>query len=130
MRHKRRVKHFSRDTNARKALIKGLVCSLVEHGRIKTTLAKAKELRRHVEKAITVGKRPGLATRRLLISRLGSKSASKAIVEDISGRFSERAGGYTRIIKIGKRPGDSAEMAFIEFVDFDWKSKQAAKSAE
>jgi large subunit ribosomal protein L17 len=111
-------------------LIKGLVCSLVEHGRIKTTLAKAKELRRHVEKAITVGKRPGLATRRLLISRLGSKSASKAIVEDISGRFSERAGGYTRIIKIGKRPGDSAEMAFIEFVDFDWKSKQAAKSAE
>lgn len=127
MRHKRRVKHFSRDTNARKALIRGLVGSLVEHGRIKTTLAKAKELRRHIEKAITVGKRPGLATRRVLISKLASKSTSKSIVEDLSPRFMERAGGYTRIIKIGKRPGDSAEMAFIEFVDFDWKANDSKK---
>lgn len=128
MRHRRRVKHFSRKTTALKELFRGLMVSLVEHGRITTTVEKAKELRRHIEPAITLGKKNDLASQRLLLSRLNSQSAVKAIMTDISPRFKDRAGGYTRIIKIGRRPGDTAEMAFIEFVDYDWeKSANANK---
>jgi large subunit ribosomal protein L17 len=127
MRHKRKVKHFSRKSGPRKALLRGLVASLVEHGRISTTVDKAKELRRHVEKAITLGKKEGLATRRLLLSRFPNKETVSTIVDDLSKRFFDRPGGYTRIIKTGKRPGDSAEMAFIELVDYDYtKAKDAA----
>lgn len=129
MRHRRRVKHFSRGSNPRKALIRGLIVSLVEHGRIKTTVAKAKELRRHVEKAITIAKNNDLSSRRLLISRLASKDAVSNLFANIAPRFKERAGGYTRIIKIGQRPGDSSEMAFIEFVDYDFKSKLKTDAA-
>lgn len=124
--HRRRNKNFSRKFNARKALLRGLVTSLVEHGRIATTVDKAKELRRHVEKAITLGKKDDLATRRLLLSRYPNQETVSTIVEDLSKRFKTRPGGYTRIIKIGRRPGDTAEMAFIEFVDYDWKSKGGA----
>jgi len=128
MRHRRRVKHFSRKTTALKELFRGLMVSLVEHGRITTTVEKAKELRRHIEPAITLGKKNDLASRRLLLSRLNNQSAVAAIMSDISPRFKDRAGGYTRITKIGRRPGDTAEMAFIEFVDYDWeKSAQEGK---
>lgn len=92
--------------------------SLVEHGRIRTTVAKAKELRRHIEKAITVGKKGDLHARRLLISRTGKPETARVLVEDLGVRFKARKGGYTRIIKAGHRPGDCAEMAFIEFVDY------------
>lgn len=129
MRHRRRVKHFSRKPTARRALIKGLVSSLVEHGRIKTTVEKAKEIRRHVERAITKGKTDDLATLRLLASRFSSVETAKGLIKDISVRMKDRPGGYTRIIKIGRRPGDTAEMAFLEFVDFDWKAKQAEVDA-
>jgi large subunit ribosomal protein L17 len=118
VRHQTRKHSFSRSTDARAALIKGLVISLVEHGRIKTTLAKAKELRRHVEKAVTLGKKSNLSTRRLLISRYGSEKTADTLVTDLSKRFSSRPGGYTRILKLGLRPGDKAPMAFIEFVDY------------
>lgn len=134
--HRRRVKHFSRKSGPRKALLRGLVVSLVEHGRIKTTLDRAKEVRRHVEKAITVGKKGDLATTRLLLSRYPNKDAVSSIVKDLSVRFKSRPGGYTRIIKLGVRPGDKAEMAYLEFVDYDWKSegevvsKEASKSAK
>ncbi|MGZ5280538.1 MAG: 50S ribosomal protein L17 [Pseudobdellovibrionaceae bacterium] len=124
--HRRATKYFSRKFNARKALFRGLIISLVEHERIKTTIVKAKEIRRHVEKAITVGKKDNLATRRLLMSRIPNETTVNKIVTDISKRFSERPGGYTRIIKIGRRPGDTAEMAFLEFVDYDWQSKVPA----
>jgi large subunit ribosomal protein L17 len=120
--HRRATKYFSRKFNARKALLRGLMVSLVEHGRIKTTVVKAKELRRHVEKAITLGKKDDLATRRLLMSRLPNEKAVSTIMSDISKRFAARPGGYTRIIKIGRRPGDTSEMAFIEFVDYDWQA--------
>lgn len=118
--HRRRVKHFARTSGPRKALIRGLVSALVEHGRIKTTVDKAKELRRHVEKAITLGKKGDLATTRLLLSRYPNVKTVQSIVKDLSVRFKARPGGYTRIIKIGRRPGDTAEMAFIEFVDYDY----------
>lgn len=124
--HRRRVTHFSRESGPRKALLKGLVTSLVEHGRITTTVIKAKELRRHIEKAITLGKKGDIATRRLLVSRIGNEAAVETIIKDLSVRFKSRPGGYTRIIKIGRRPGDAAEMAFIEFVDYDFKAKDVA----
>lgn len=124
--HRRSTQYFSRKYNARKALIRGLIVSLVEHERIKTTVEKAKELRRHVEKAITLGKKDDLSTRRLLMSRIPNQDTVGKIVTDLSKRFQTRPGGYTRIVKIGRRPGDQAEMAFIEFVDYDWKKAGAA----
>ncbi len=121
--HRRRVKHFDRESGPRKALLRGLVTSLVEHGRITTTVDRAKEVRRHVEKAITVGKKGDLSATRLLLSRYPNQDAVAKIVKDIAPRFKTRPGGYTRIIKIGRRPGDTAEMAFLEFVDFNFEAK-------
>ncbi|QDK38790.1 50S ribosomal protein L17 [Bdellovibrio sp. NC01] len=124
--HRRRVKHFDRKSGPRKALIRGLVNSLVEHGRITTTVDRAKEIRRHVEKAITLGKKGDLATTRLLLSRYPNQEVVSTIVKDLAPRFKTRPGGYTRIIKIGRRPGDTAEMAFLEFVDYDFEAKTTA----
>ena len=130
-RHRRRVKHFSRKSGPRKALLRGLMVSLVEHGRITTTVEKAKELRRHIEPAITLGKKNNLATRRLLLSRIANEGTVSSIMSDLAPRFESRPGGYTRIIKIGRRPGDTAEMAFIEFVDYDYtKATPGAPKAE
>lgn len=134
--HRRRVKHFDRKSGPRKALLRGLVISLVEHERITTTVDRAKETRRHVERAITVGKKGDLGATRLLMSRYPNKEAVTKIVKDLSPRFASRPGGYTRIIKIGRRPGDTAEMAFLEFVDYNFEAKaeatedKAAKKAE
>jgi large subunit ribosomal protein L17 len=118
MRHSARVQHFSRTFNHRKAMMRNLVVSLVEHERISTTVAKAKELRRWVEKAITLGKRGSLGDRRLLLSRFPNELTVKKVFEEIAPRFKDRAGGYTRILRTERRPGDNAEMAYIEFVDF------------
>ncbi|MBO9666456.1 MAG: 50S ribosomal protein L17 [Bdellovibrio sp.] len=128
--HRRRIKHFDRKSGPRKALLRGLVESLVEHGRITTTVDRAKETRRHVERAITLGKKGDLATTRLLLSRYPNKAVVSTIVKDLAPRFASRPGGYTRIIKIGRRPGDTAEMAFLEFVDYDFEAKGAAKEAK
>jgi large subunit ribosomal protein L17 len=129
MRHRAKVQHLSRANGPRKALLRGLVSSLVSEGRIKTTLAKAKELRRHVERAVTVGKRGGVHARRILLSRYPNPTTVDAIMKDLAGRFQERAGGYTRILKLGERPGDRAEMAFIEFVDYQPKAKGTEETA-
>merc|ERR1711916_211887 len=118
MRHRVQNKRFGRSNGHRKALIRNLVTSLVEHERITTTLPKAKELRRHVERAITAGKKEDVATIRTLLAKYPNKDTVKKIVSDLSPRFKERPGGYTRILKLGERPGDAAEMAIIEFVDF------------
>lgn len=130
--HRRRTKHFSRASKPRRALLRGLMESLVEHGRITTTVDRAKETRRHIEKAITVGKKGDVAAIRVLLSRLPNKDVVQTIVKDISVRMKTRPGGYTRIVKIGRRPGDTAEMAFLEFVDYDWKAvakeREEAKS--
>jgi large subunit ribosomal protein L17 len=95
----------------------------VEHGRIKTTLAKAKELRRHVEKAVTLGKDQTLHSQRLLLSRYPNEKIVSIIMKDLAPRFKDRKGGYTRILKIGARPGDNAEMAYIQFVDYQAPEK-------
>jgi len=113
------------------------VTSLVEHGRIKTTLAKAKELRRHVERAVTLGKKQSLHSQRLLLARYPNQKTVSTIMKDLAPRFKNRPGGYTRILKLGARPGDNAEMAYIEFVDYtapvktevDEKAMEKAKKA-
>lgn len=127
--HRRSTKYFSRKFNARKALIRGLVTSLVEHGRIRTTIVKAKELRRHVEPLVTLGKTDSVATRRLLMTRVPNELTVSKLISDLGVRFKDRDGGYTRIIKLDRRPGDKAEMAFIEFVDYDFNQGVADKAA-
>ncbi len=126
--HRRLVKHFSRKSGPRKALIRGLMNSLVEHGRIKTTVTRAKEVRRHIEKAVTLGRKGDLNSLRLLISRLANQEMAISLVKTIAPRFKDRDGGYTRVVKIGRRPGDAAEMAFLEFVDYDFKAVLPAKT--
>jgi large subunit ribosomal protein L17 len=138
MRHKAATAHLGRSTKARKGLLRNLVNSLVEHGRITTTVTKAKELRRHVERAVTLGKKGTLHARRVLLSRYPKASTVEALMKDIGPRFKNRPGGYTRVIKLGTRKGDCAEMAFIEWVDYelpkkeestDKKSKTASKKS-
>lgn len=127
MRHRVVKNTFGRKTGPRKALVKGLVTSLVERERIRTTLPKAKELRRHVERAISIGKKATLHARRLLLKKYTNNSAMVSkIIDVVSPRFKDRPGGYTRIIKLENRPGDNAEMAFIELVDYDYKKPGAA----
>jgi large subunit ribosomal protein L17 len=118
MRHKVAKKHFGRRNGPKKALIRGLVDSLVRDERIKTTLPKAKELRKHVERAITKGKKGTVHARRVILKNYPNKDTMEKIVDDLSVRFKERPGGYTRIRKLGNRPGDQAPVAYIEFVDY------------
>ena len=118
MKHRAQVSTFGRRPNARRALLRGLVTSLVEHGRITTTVAKAKELRRHVERAVTLGKKNTLHAKRLLLSRYPNLETVEKLIESWSPHFSSRNGGYTRIMKLGPRMGDKAEMAIIEFLDY------------
>lgn len=118
MRHRSKRHNFHRRPGPLKALIRGLVCSLVENGRIKTTVARAKEVRRHVEKAVTVGKSDSLHARRVLLSRYPNDNVVQILTTDLKKRFQKRAGGYTRIVRLGARAGDQADMAFLEFVDF------------
>ncbi len=118
MRHRTKRHNFHRRPGPRVALIRGMVQSLVEHGRIKTTVARCKEVRRHVERAVTVAKRGGLHARRLLLSRFPNDTVVGILMDDLQKRMGERPGGYTRIVKIGARGGDQADMAFLEFVDY------------
>ncbi len=115
MKHQSKGRKLGRKTNPRKALRKSLMESLVEHGKIKTTEAKAKEIRPKIEKLVTKAGKDTLATRRLLARQLSSKSVKK-IMEEIGPKYVDRKGGYTRIIKMGTRKGDASPMAVIEFV--------------
>jgi large subunit ribosomal protein L17 len=130
MRHQTRTQSFSRPHNQRVWLMRNLVVSLVEHERISTTLAKAKELRRWAEKAVTLGKRGSLADRRLLMSRIPSKACVSKVFSDLAVRFKDRNGGYTRIYRMNRRPGDNAEMALIEFLDPVLKRPDAETTKE
>jgi len=116
MKHHKAKRTLGRDKDERNALLRSLAISLVEHGSIKTTEAKAKELRPYVEKLVTHGKKGTLAGRRLLESKIG-KVSSKRLFDEISPKFKERNGGYTRIVKLPIRKTDAAKMAYIEFVD-------------
>ena len=119
MRHQVAGKRLGRTTNQRKALMKNLATALLTSERIETTLVKAKELRKFVEPFITLAKTDTVANRRLAMARLGSKIlVQKIFAEEFRTRFTERPGGYTRILKMGHRLGDAADMAIIELVDY------------
>ncbi len=128
MRHRVKGKKLSRDSAQRKALLRNLVTSFLEKERIRTTLAKAKATRPVAEKMITLGKKDTLHSRRLALRFIYKKEVVKKLFDDIGPRFSERPGGYTRIIKIGPRQGDGAEMAFLEMVGTEFKKKEKKKT--
>ena len=119
MRHHRAGKKLGRDSAHRKALYANLAGSLIEHGRIRTTEAKAKAVKPFAEQMITLGKRGDLAARRQAIAELRSQDVVHQLFADVAPRFADRPGGYTRIVKIGPRQGDAAEMVYLELVDFD-----------
>ena len=118
MRHAFKGKKLGRDSAHRKALYANLACSLIEHGRIKTTQAKAKAVKPYAEKMITLGRRGDLHARRQALASLRSQDVVHKLFSEIAGRMAERPGGYTRIIKIGHRQGDAAEMVYLELVDY------------
>ena len=117
MRHRKAGRKLNRNSSHRKALLKNLAIALIEQDIIRTTLPKAKELRKVIEPLITMGKEDTVANRRLAFSRLRSDSAVATLFTEISVNSKDRKGGYTRIIKAGFRPGDKADMAYIELVD-------------
>ncbi|HQH50614.1 MAG TPA: 50S ribosomal protein L17 [Candidatus Cloacimonadota bacterium] len=117
MRHRVEGRKFGRETDARRLMICNLVKSMVEHGQITTTLAKAKELRSYVERVVTYGKANTVHARRLAYSVLGDRSLVKRLFDEIAPTFAGRNGGYTRVIKAGFRKGDNAPMAIIQFVE-------------
>jgi large subunit ribosomal protein L17 len=117
MRHQKKTVKLGRTAEHRKALLANQVCSLIEHQRIKTTLAKAKAVRPLAEKMVTLGKKNSLHARRTALAVLRQKDAVKKLFADIAPRSKERNGGYTRIVKLGQRKSDSAPIAFIEWVD-------------
>jgi large subunit ribosomal protein L17 len=118
VRHHRAGKKLGRDSSHRKALYANLACSLIEHGRIKTTEAKAKAVKPFAEQMITLGRRGDLHARRLALAELRSQDVVHKLFSDVGPRFSDRPGGYSRIVKLGPRQGDAAEMAYLELVDF------------
>src|SRR6187431_3733126 len=118
MKHARAGKKLGRDSAHRKALYSNLAGALITHGRIQTTEAKAKAVKPFAEQMITLGKRGDLAARRQAIAELRSQDAVHKLFAEVAPRFAERPGGYTRIVKIGPRQGDAAEMAYLELVDF------------
>lgn len=117
MRHKKSGRRLGRNSSHRKAMFRNMAASLLRHEQIKTTLPKAKELRRVVEPLITLAKEDGVANRRLAFDRLRDKEVVGKLFTDVGPRFKERPGGYLRILKTGPRPGDAAPMAIVQLVD-------------
>ena len=130
MRHGKKFNHLGRKTAHRKALLANMAISLIEHKRIKTTLAKAKALRTYVEPLITKAKTDTTHSRRVVFSYLNNKEALKELFGEVASAVADRPGGYTRILKLGTRTGDNAEMALIELVDFnEFGANTAAKAS-
>ena len=123
MKHNIKNKKLNKTTSHRKAMFMNMSNALIKHEQITTTLAKAKELRKFIEKIITLGKKGDLLSRRKSISVLQDKNMSKKVFEVLADRYKTRSGGYTRIIKLGNRFGDNAPTAVIEFVDRDENAK-------
>jgi large subunit ribosomal protein L17 len=119
MRHGKKNNHLSRQTAHRKSMLANMACSLIEHKRINTTVAKAKALKQFVEPLITKSKADTTHNRRIVFSYLRSKYAVTDLFRDVAAKVGDRPGGYTRIIKVGNRLGDNADMAMIELVDFN-----------
>lgn len=116
MRHRHKGRQLSRTASHKKATMRNMATALFRHGRIETTTAKAKELRPYAERLITLAKRGDLHARRLAAAKIQDRTVLGALFDDIAPRFSERPGGYTRILKLGNRKGDAAEMSLIELV--------------
>ena len=118
MRHHKSGRKLGRDASHRKALYANLTSALIEHGRIKTTVAKAKEVRPVAEQMITLGRRGGVPARRQALKFLRSQDVVHKLFSDVGPRFGDRPGGYSRIVRIGPRLGDAAEMVYLELVDY------------
>jgi large subunit ribosomal protein L17 len=119
MRHGKKVNHLSRQTGHRKSMLANMACSLIEHKRINTTVAKAKALKQFVEPLVTKSKEDTTHNRRIVFAYLRNKYAVTELFRDVAAKVGDRPGGYTRIIKMGNRLGDNADMAMIELVDFN-----------
>jgi len=132
MRHRKLGRRFSRDSGHRQAMFSNMAASLIRHEQIVTTLAKAKDLKRVMDKYITLAKRGDLNSRRLAASRMRDEAMVKKLFETLGPRYKDRAGGYTRVLKAGYRHGDSAAVAVIELVDRDElvKGKEDKERAE
>jgi len=118
VKHRRSGRKLGRDASHRKALYANLTSALIEHGRIKTTAAKAKEVRPVAEQMITLGRRGGVPARRQALKYLRSQDVVHKLFSEVGPRFVDRPGGYSRIVRIGPRQGDAAEMVYLELVDF------------
>lgn len=129
MRHAKKFNHLSRTASHRSAMLANMACSLIKHKRITTTLAKAKALKKFVEPLITRSKNDTTTSRRVVFRYLQDKYAVTELFKEISTKVADRPGGYTRIIKLGFRKGDAAEMAFIELVDYDENMAKTPKAA-
>ena len=119
MRHGKKGNHLGRKTAHRRAMLANMACSLIEHKRINTTVAKAKALKVFVEPLVTKSKEDTTHNRRIVFSKLRSKEAVSELFRDVAPKVGDRPGGYTRVIKLGSRLGDAAEMAMIELVDYN-----------
>jgi large subunit ribosomal protein L17 len=119
VRHQRSGKKLGRDAAHRKALYANLAGALIEHGRIKTTITKAKAVKPIAEQMITLGRRGDLHARRQAVAFLRSKDVVHKLFAEVGPRFADRPGGYSRIVKLGPRQGDAADMVYLELVDFD-----------
>ncbi len=119
MRHGKKFNHLGRTTSHRKAMLSNMACSLIEHKRINTTVAKAKALRKYVEPLITKSKNDTTHNRRIVFSYLRNKYAVTELFKEVSVKVADRPGGYVRIIKMGHRQGDNASMAMVELVDYN-----------
>ena len=129
MRHNKKFNHLGRTADHRKAMLSNMAISLIKHKRITTTLAKAKALKKFVEPLITRSKNDTTTSRRVVFRYLQDKYAVTELFKEISTKVADRPGGYTRIIKLGIRKGDAAEMAFIELVDYDENMAKTPKAA-
>lgn len=129
MRHGKKINHLGRQTAHRKAMLANMACSLIEHKRINTTVAKAKALKQFVEPMITKSKVDTTHNRRIVMARLRQKDAVAELFRDVAAKIAGRPGGYTRIIKLGNRLGDNADMAMIELVDYNeiYNAEKATK---
>lgn len=130
MNHRKTGRKLGRTSAHRKALLRNMVTSLLEHEQIRTTDAKAKELRGVAEKMITLGKRGTLHARRQALETIRSKEVASKVFDELADRYRERPGGYTRVIKLGQRTGDAAPMSIIELVDRDESGSTASKASE
>ena len=119
MRHGKKINHLGRQTAHRKAMLANMACSLIEHKRINTTVAKAKALKQFVEPLVTKSKEDTTHNRRIVFSKLRDKNAISELFREVAPKVGDRPGGYTRVIKLGNRLGDNADMALIELVDFN-----------